>query len=143
MNPNIVQLERTFDAPVSVIWKALTDKNEMKKWYFDLEEFKPEVGFKFSFLAGKDCDNQFLHLCEVTEVIPEQKLTYSWAYDGYPGLSHVTFELTPEAGKTHFKLTHLGLETFPQTEALAISNFRAGWSSFINNKLEQYVAAMQ
>ncbi|HSH18897.1 MAG TPA: hypothetical protein VLA03_00500 [Draconibacterium sp.] len=30
-------------------WKAITVKEEMKKWYFDLEEFIPEVGFEFSF----------------------------------------------------------------------------------------------
>lgn len=43
--------ERAFDAPVAIVWKAQTDKNEMKKWYFDLEDFKPEKGFKFEFLV--------------------------------------------------------------------------------------------
>ena len=47
-------IERVFDAPVNVLWKAITDKDEMKQWYFDLEEFKAEPGFKFSF-TGVNC----------------------------------------------------------------------------------------
>ena len=30
----------------------------MKQWYFDLAEFKPEVGFKFQFMGGTE-DNQY------------------------------------------------------------------------------------
>jgi uncharacterized protein YndB with AHSA1/START domain len=40
-------IERTYNAPIAKVWKALTDKNDMKQWYFDLSEFKPEVGFEF------------------------------------------------------------------------------------------------
>ena len=76
MNNQSVIIERTFNAPVEKVWKAITDKDEMKLWYFDLKEFKPEIGFKFQFTAtGKDGDKQFVHHCEITEVIPEQKLT--------------------------------------------------------------------
>ncbi len=44
-----VMIERTFNAPVARVWKALTDADEMRVWYFDLKEFKPEVGFEFEF----------------------------------------------------------------------------------------------
>jgi len=45
-------IERTFRVPVSRVWEALTDKDQMKQWYFDVSGFRPEVGFAFSF-AGK------------------------------------------------------------------------------------------
>ena len=41
--------EVLLDAPVSRVWKAITDKEDMKHWYFDFAEFKPEVGFEFQF----------------------------------------------------------------------------------------------
>ncbi len=50
-------IERTFNAPIAKVWKAITDKNEMKQWYFDIAEFKPEVGFEFSFSAGAEGKN--------------------------------------------------------------------------------------
>jgi uncharacterized protein YndB with AHSA1/START domain len=133
-------IERTFNAPVSKVWKAITDKGEMKKWYFDLAEFKPEIGFKFQFKGGKDESNQYLHLCEITEVITEKKLTYSWKYDGYEGISFVTFELFPEGNKTKVKLTHKGLETFPASNPdFAKANFAGGWTHIIGTALKQYL----
>lgn len=143
MNANVIQLERVFDAPVATIWKALTDKTEMKKWYFDLEEFKAEVGFKFSFTGCSSTEKQYVHLCEITEVVTEKKLAYSWAYEGYSGISHVTFELSSQDHKTLLKLTHTGIETFPSNEPdLAISNFRAGWDSIVNESLKKYVESI-
>jgi uncharacterized protein YndB with AHSA1/START domain len=132
-------IERILNAPVSKVWNAITNKNEMKNWYFDLAEFKPEPGFEFQFSAGDD-KQQFLHLCKVTEVIKEKKLTYSWRYDGYEGNSFVTFELEPQGEKTKLKLTHSGLETFPQSNAsFAKENFSAGWTHIIGTALANYI----
>ena len=38
-----VVVEKLFDAPVHQIWRALTHGNEMRKWYFDIADFKPVV----------------------------------------------------------------------------------------------------
>lgn len=132
-------VERKYNAPISKVWKAITDKEEMKQWYFDLAEFKPEVGFKFQFMGGTE-DNQYLHLCEVTEVIPEKKLTYSWRYDGYEGNSFVTFELFEEGDETRLKLTHSGLESFPNNPDFARTNFEMGWDQIINTSLKEYLS---
>ena len=61
-----VVIERIFSAPVEKVWKAITYKNEMKQWYFDLADFKPEKGFEFSFKGGSD-DKVYVHLCKVKE----------------------------------------------------------------------------
>jgi len=47
-------IERTYNAPVDMVWQAITDKNKMKQWYFDLAEFKKEVGFELSFSGGTE-----------------------------------------------------------------------------------------
>ena len=132
--------EQTFNSEIKKVWKAITDKDEMRNWYFDLREFKPETGFEFSFSGGPSEDNQYLHLCKVTEVIPEKKLTYSWRYDGYEGISYVTFKLFPEGEKTKLKLTHSGLETFPADNPdFAKKNFAAGWKEIIGTSLKKYL----
>ena len=33
-------IERVFNAPPEKVWKAITDKNAMKQWYFDIAEFE-------------------------------------------------------------------------------------------------------
>jgi uncharacterized protein YndB with AHSA1/START domain len=133
-------IERTFNAPVEKVWNAITDKDQMKQWYFDLAEFKPEVGFEFQFYAG-DKKKQWLHICKITEVIKEKKLTYSWRYDGYSGISYVTFELFPVEGTTRLKLTHAGLENFPgdTVPELKKENFAEGWNNIINISLKDFL----
>ena len=133
-------IERTYAAPVEKIWKAITDKNEMKQWYFDLAEFKAEVGFEFHFTGGPSPERQYVHRCKITEVVPGKKLTYSWRYDGYKGNSFVTFELFGEGKNTRVKLTHAGLETFPnENPDFAKHNFVAGWTDIIGRSLKEYV----
>ena len=133
-------IEKILDAPVSKVWHALTDNAEMKKWYFDLPDFKAQPGFKFQFTGGPSPEKQYLHLCEVTEVNPLKKLSYSWKYDGYAGNSLVTFELSDEGNKTRIKLTHAGLETFPSDNPdFAAENFAEGWTQIITTSLKDFV----
>jgi uncharacterized protein YndB with AHSA1/START domain len=132
-------IERTYDAPLDLVWKALTDKERMKQWYFDLAEFKAEVGFEFEFYGGTE-EISYLHLCKITEVIPGRKLTYSWRYDGYEGISFVTFELFAEGNGTRLKLTHAGLESFPTSNKdFAKHNFAEGWTALIGTNLKTFL----
>ncbi len=132
-------IERTYNAPVEKVWKAITDRDQMKQWYFDIENFKLEVGLEFQFEAGEK-DKTYLHLCKISEVIAGKKITYSWRYDGYEGISFVTFELFEESEKTRLKLTHEGLETFPiSNPGFAKESFVAGWTEIIGSLLKEYV----
>ena len=133
-----VIIERTLNAPVARVWQALTDVDQMSNWYFDLKEFKPEVGFEFEFIVEHE-GNTYHHLCEVTEVVPQKTIAYTWRYKGEPGNSLVTIELFPDGNKTKLRLTHEGLETFPKTPAYARKNFEAGWTAIIGSELKQFV----
>jgi uncharacterized protein YndB with AHSA1/START domain len=135
-----IRVERTYDVPAVSVWRAITDNEEMKLWYFDVPEFRPEVGCEFRFTGGTEL-KQYLHLCKVEEVIPLKKITYSWRYDGYEGNSFVTFELIAEGAKTRVKLTHAGLETFPKDNPdFAKKNFVEGWTAIIGTSLPGFLA---
>ena len=131
-------IERIYNAPVTKVWKAITNKDDMKSWYFDMPEFKAEIGCEFRFTGRKD-ETVYLHLCKVTEVITEKKLTYSWRYEGREGNSFVTFELIAQGHKTKLILTHAGLETFPKEPDFAKENFVQGWTHLIGISLKEFV----
>jgi len=131
-------VERTFDAPVALVWKALTDKEDIKQWSFDIAGFEPKVGFEFQFYGG-DEGVKYLHRCKVTEAILEKRLAYTWRYEGYAGDSLVTFELFAQRNKTRLKLTHAGLETFPKLPAFARKNFEQGWTEIVGASLKNFV----
>ena len=139
MNKDLI-VERIFNADRKLVWQALTEKELMKQWYFDLKEFKAVVGFRFEFMAGDPGGKQWKHLCEITEVVPESKIAYSWKYEGYPGVSYVTFELFDDGENTRLKLTHSGIGSFPaDVPELAVHNFEAGWNHIINISLKEFL----
>jgi len=136
-----VVIERTFNAPVEKVWKAITDIDQMKQWFFpQLEQFKPENGFETRFNVhheGKD----FLHIWKIKEAIPLKKISVEWKYEGYPGNSLVTFELFEQEHKTKLVLTHEGIETlnpgkYPE---LSKKNFTEGWTQFMDKGLKDFL----
>jgi uncharacterized protein YndB with AHSA1/START domain len=140
MNTDPIIFERTYKTSVAQLWKALTNPNEMKRWYFNLPGFKAVVGYEFRFLGGKDEHTQYLHLCQVTEVVPEHKLAHTWSYDGYTGSSLLCWELFPEGEYTKLQLTHSGLHSFPKEVAdFAPDNFVAGWTAILDQSLKGYL----
>lgn len=131
-------IERTYNAPVNKVWDAITNVNNMREWYFDLEDFKPEIGFTFEFIG--ECEGvKYLHLCEVTEVESGTKITYSWKYRDYPGSSYVTWELFPEGDSTKLILTHKGLDTFPPHKDFTRESFTGGWTHFLGTALKKFL----
>ena len=132
-------IERTYNAPIEEVWKAITDKNQMKQWYFDIADFKAEPGFEFQFEAG-DENKKYLHICKVTEVTEGKKLTYSWKYEGHSAETYVTWELFEEDGKTRLKLTHEGIERIAEYgPAFAKENFAMGWTQIVGSSLKEFV----
>lgn len=135
-----VVVEKIIKSTVDKVWAALTSKDKMKHWYFDLDAFRPEVGFTFRFPGTGNKGENYMHVCTVIEVIPSQKLAYSWAYENYPGYSVVVFELADTKEGVHVKLSHYGLETFPENNSdFARTSFNAGWSELIGNLLPAYM----
>ena len=141
MKNDSIIVEQTFTVPAQKVWAAITDPEQMRKWYFPMmEDFRAEKGFetRFDVVAG---DKHFLHIWKVMDVIPEQKISYEWRYDGYPGNSLLTFELFESKEGTKLTLTHEKLETFKGdiNPGLAKENFQEGWNGFIKTRLKDYL----
>lgn len=139
MKPNPIIVEAVYKAPLHNVWSAITQRDLMAKWYFDLKAFEAKPGFHFEFLAG-DEKQKYLHICEVQEVLENRKLSYSWCYEGDPGYTLVSFELFPDKEGTKLVLTHSGTESFdPSNPALARENFVIGWAQIIGKDLKRFV----
>ncbi len=133
-------VEEVFDAPVSTVWQAITDVEEMKKWFFaNTESFRPEVGFKTQFEVISQ-GRVFLHIWEVTEVEPEKSITVHWQYGGYSGNLSVTMGLWKVGNQTQFRVTCIGIETLPDSvPEFTRESCTAGWNYFIKDRLKSYL----
>ena len=137
-----ILIERTFDSDVSHVWLAITNKDQMLQWYFEeLEEFKPEVGFKTRF--NVDCEGKvYTHCWTVTDVVPEQRIAYRWNYAGLAGDSIVTWNLEPKDNRTLLRIQHETVEPFPSDDPnFAREAGIAGWQYFINERLKEFLVS--
>jgi uncharacterized protein YndB with AHSA1/START domain len=133
-------IEETFNVPVETVWNAITQVEQMCRWFFEnIPSFKPEVGFEIQFNV-KSQDRNFLHKWKITEMEPLKKISYNWEYENYRGNSFVVFELFEENNSTMLRLTHQVTESFPQN----IPEFKResgieGWNYFIKNTLKAFL----
>ena len=140
MTDSPISIKQEINASIDKVWKAITDKNQMIKWYFEnIPDFKPTVGFETRFNIhhnGKD----YLHIWKVTDVIPIQKIVYNWKYEGYTGDSFVIWELNTEDNKTILKFSHHGQSSFPQDNPdFKRENCTQGWIYFIQERLKHFL----
>ena len=106
-----IVVEQVYKASSDKAWAAITVKEKMTQWFFDnILEFKPEPGFETRFDISVE-DRHFRHLWKVVEVIPKQKLSYEWRFEGYDGLGLSIFELfVEEPSSVRIKLNYSVLE---------------------------------
>lgn len=69
----------TFQQPPEVVWEYLTKPELLAQWLME-SDFKPIVGHKFQFGTKPKLKLGFdgRVYCEVLEMVPHQKLVYSW-----------------------------------------------------------------
>lgn len=141
MSTEPIVVEQTYNAPIAVVWRAITDQDQMRQWFFEsMNQFEPEVGFETEFEV--ECEGQiYPHQWKLTEVVPEQRIVYDWRYGGYPGSSLLTWELSEYNGGTKLKLTHEGIESFPQDNPIfSRESGIAGWTYFVQESLPGFLA---
>ncbi len=135
-----ITVQYTINTPAEKVWKALTDKNEMKSWYFDIQDFVLETGQEFNFYEPGG-GNKYHHQAQILEIITNQKLKYTWFYPDFSDLKTVvTWELQPENGHTVVKLTHEDIENFKDLgEDFSRENFTKGWNTILGQSLKEYL----
>jgi uncharacterized protein YndB with AHSA1/START domain len=131
-----VVIEREMPHPPEKIWRALTQGELIQEWLME-NDFQPAVGHKFSFRAKPVPNWSGIIECEVLEVEPNARLSYSWGTMGMGSI--VTWTLTPTERGTLLRMEQSGF--LPDQEA----NYKGatyGWRKFIGN-LETVVSALE
>jgi uncharacterized protein YndB with AHSA1/START domain len=139
-DPPII-VKESFQSSVEKVWSAITQLEEMTQWYFEnIPSFQAKVGFETQFPVQSE-DRVFTHLWKVTEVIPFQKITYTWTYKEYAGDAYVTFDLIENDNHVTLAVSLIVTEDFPTgIPEFTRENCIGGWEYFIGNRLKAYLA---
>jgi uncharacterized protein YndB with AHSA1/START domain len=129
-------VEREMPHPPEKIWRALTQGPLIAEWLMR-NDFEPIVGHRFNFRAAPVHGWNGVTDCEVLEIIPMQRLAYSWnasgeqAPDGLKTI--VTWTLTRSEKGTHVRMEQSGFR--PQDE-VGYRGMGGGWPRILG-RLEQ------
>ena len=133
-------IEQIYAAPVAKVWEALTDKDKMEEWYFDIKGFIAEEGQTFDFDV-EDGGNLYHHHFEILEVIPNKKLRHTWTHPGHSkGRSVLTWVLEPVGKGTKVTLIHEGVENFSDAgDGFTKENYIKGWNEILEKWLRNFL----
>lgn len=124
--------------PKSVVFKALTDANELTRWFPTRAESDPRAGRKIKLFWGfTDASQNGSQDGEYVEVIADEKFSYTWTADAIPTL--VTFTLSEANGETTVDLEHS--TTYEGADEKKLQDDHANqWGFFLMN-LKGYLEA--
>jgi uncharacterized protein YndB with AHSA1/START domain len=117
----------TVDAPRERVFHALTDVDELKRWWITDGASDPRPGGRFRY-EWKMADPANDHVQEGTydEVVAGERVAFPWAGSG--GDSRVTLTLSESDGATRVSLVHAGISADDQFE-----RYEQGWQGFLAN----------
>ena len=127
-----VDLDQFIEGPPEKVWKALTDPTLLARWLMP-NDFEPRVGKRFTFTP--DCPTSWEGnvSCEVLELVPHQRMVWTWQTSGMKKPTRLVFELSASGTGTRLRLRHSGEADEPVARDLM-----GGWP----RKVESLVALL-
>ena len=127
-----IVVERTMPHAPEKVWKALTTSELIAGWLMQ-NDFQPRAGHKFNFRSDP-IPNAWNGVtdCEVLEVDPPRKLSYTWCASGEEAANGlrtvVTWTLTPVDAGTLVRMEQTGFR--PQDE-MGRQMMGGGWPRIV------------
>jgi uncharacterized protein YndB with AHSA1/START domain len=143
-----VESEIQIAAPPERVFQALTDPAQLRQWFTNpscpvhLWEMDARPGGRYRYTTEKGTvvvNNVSEFEChgEILKYEPPRLLAYTWIGNWHEDKARVTvvrWDLTPQAGGTHVKVTHSGLAQEPT----ARKDYSGGWPSVVQ-QLKKFI----
>ncbi|HAV76216.1 MAG TPA: hypothetical protein DCX53_02570, partial [Anaerolineae bacterium] len=98
-NKSFIKQSVVVKSPKNMVFKALTQAEELTKWFPTRAESDPRAGGKIKLVwEFEDASHNGSQDGEYVEVVADQKLSYTWTADSVPTM--VTFTLNEASGET-------------------------------------------
>jgi uncharacterized protein YndB with AHSA1/START domain len=133
-----IVVDDVFPHPPEAIWTLLTTGALIDRWLMKSTGFAPVEGTRFTLQTTPAGAWDGIIHCQVLEVIPNERLVYSWTggHEGNVGYGSkletvVTFTLSKVENGTRLRLVHSGF-VLPKNET-AFTNMGHGWKKVVRS----------
>jgi uncharacterized protein YndB with AHSA1/START domain len=126
-----IELTKTIDAPPEKVFRALTDADELARWFPSSAESDPRTGGSYSLrFEFDDASRNHTYSGEYLEIASGEKVRYPWQTSLGP--TEVEFRLEPANGGTRVQLSHSGWGSGGEWDE-SVEMHRQGWAGFLEN----------
>lgn len=131
-----IVVDELFPHAPETIWRTLTDGALMARWMMPPTGFAPVEGTSFTYQTRPAGAWDGTIRCQVLEVTPNERLSYSWkgGHESNVGYGSrldtvVTWTLAKVDSGTHLRLTHAGFKAGNDT---AFKTMGEGWKTVVH-----------
>ena len=126
-----IQLERTIDAAPETVFRALTDADELSRWWTTSAESDPRSGGSYSYrFEFDDASRNHTYAGDYIEVRPGERVSYPWQTG--LGATEVDFRVEAEGDRARVRLVHSGWGEGADWDE-SVRMHEQGWSFFLDN----------
>lgn len=129
--------------PVETVWEALTDPTALGEWFMETD-FAPVVGHRFQFRAAPVGGWRGWVDCQVTQVEPPRRLSFTWQGMAEHSVTQVTYELQSDGDGTRVRALHEGFDRSHGLLAglMLRAILRGGWRRMFRRQLPPVLARL-
>jgi uncharacterized protein YndB with AHSA1/START domain len=134
-----IEQEILIDAPAEVVWRVLTEPEQVRRWFAEEVDLDPTAGYDGSLTFNQSAARSLRVHVTVQSVEPVRSFSYRWlhpqgaeAVEGNSTL--VEFTLTPEGDGTRLRVVESGLDQMnwpPQERDAFIDEHTHGWVTYL------------
>jgi uncharacterized protein YndB with AHSA1/START domain len=129
-----IEITQRIDAAPERVFRALTDADELTRWFASSAESDARTGGDFVLRFEFDDESKnHTYAGQYDEIVPMERVRYPW--NGRFGDTTVEFVLRPADGGTELTLIHSG---WTEAAEEARQMHEQGWAFFLDN-LERYL----
>jgi uncharacterized protein YndB with AHSA1/START domain len=136
-----IQINRVFDAPRELVWRAWVDPAQLTRWYGPRGVSTPREGITVDLRPGgawsalminDETGEEYPSGGEYVEVAEPERLVFTWGDPADPSsMTRCEVELAERGGKTEMSFRQTGL-----TDLHRRSGVHEGWSSALDKMTE-------
>jgi len=144
--PDAIEKEVVIEAPLEVVWRVVTDPEQIRQWFADEAEVELRVGGggRLRFKSGDS------YQLQIEALEPPRRFAFRWVQpEGSPVRAEssllVEFLLEPEAGGTRLRVVESGFDTIDWSEAAKAKyadNHSRGWQVLLD-RLHDYAPSVR
>jgi uncharacterized protein YndB with AHSA1/START domain len=139
--PSAIEKEVVIEAPPDVVWRVVTDPEQIRQWFADEAEVELRVGGggRLRFRSGDS------YQLQVEALEPPRRFAFRWVQpEGSPARADnsmlVEFLLEPEGRGTRLRVVESGFDTIDwsdEKKAKYAENHSRGWTTLLG-RLRDY-----